>query len=104
MITRIPETIEPEIYREKSPLSEKDCFVVFDRRKSTFTFPVHVHPEYEINFVDGAPGAKRIIGDSVETMRDKDLVLIAGGELKHARKDGEFIFRRFSDSNQRTDR
>lgn len=96
--------IEPEIYREKSPLSEKDCFVLFDRRKSTFTFPVHVHPEYEINFVDGVPGAKRIIGFSVEKIGNKDLVLIAGGELKHAWKDGECTFRRFSDANQRTDR
>lgn len=79
----------PEIYREKSPLSEKDCFVVFDRRKSSFTFPVHIHPEYELNFVDGAPGAQRIIGDSLETIGEKDLVLIASGDLKHAWKDGK---------------
>lgn len=79
----------PEIYREKSPLSEKDCFVVFDRRKSSFTFPVHIHPEYELNFVDGAPGALRIIGDSMETIGEKDLVLIANGDLKHAWKDGK---------------
>lgn len=79
----------PEIYREKSPLSEKDCFVVFDRRKSSFTFPVHVHPEFELNFVEGAPGAERIIGDSVETIGERDLVLIANPELKHAWKDGQ---------------
>ncbi|MGE7774877.1 AraC family transcriptional regulator [Chitinophaga sp. NPDC101104] len=78
----------PEIYREKSPLSEKDCFVVFDRRKSSFTFPVHVHPEFELNFVEGAPGAERVIGDSVETIGERDLVLIANPELKHAWKDG----------------
>ncbi|WP_232827045.1 AraC family transcriptional regulator [Chitinophaga deserti] len=78
----------PEIFREKSPLSEKDCFVVFDRRKSSFTFPVHVHPEYELNFVEGAPGAERIIGDSLETIGELDLVLIANPELKHAWKDG----------------
>lgn len=78
----------PEIYREQSPLSEKDCFVVFDRRKSSFTFPVHIHPEYELNFVEGAPGAERIIGDSVETIGERDLVLIANPELKHAWKDG----------------
>lgn len=78
-----------DIYREKSPLSEKDCFVVFDRIKSSFTFPVHVHPEYELNFVEGAAGALRIVGDSIETIGDKDLVLIANPELKHAWKDGE---------------
>ncbi|HMR82397.1 MAG TPA: helix-turn-helix domain-containing protein [Niabella sp.] len=81
--------MSPEVYREKSPLSEKDCFVVFDRRKSTFTFPVHVHPEYELNFVHGARGAKRIVGDLEETITDKDLVLIANPELKHAWKDGD---------------
>ncbi|SDD65011.1 AraC family transcriptional regulator [Niabella drilacis] len=80
--------VVPEVYREKSPLSEKDCFVVFDRRKSSFTFPVHVHPEFELNFVDGAAGAQRIIGDSVESIGEKDLVLIANPELKHAWKDG----------------
>ncbi|TXH22483.1 MAG: AraC family transcriptional regulator [Chitinophagaceae bacterium] len=78
-----------EVYREKSPLSDKDCFVVFDRRKSTFTFPIHVHPVYELNFVHGATGAQRIVGDSVEYIGDKDLVLIANPELKHAWKDGE---------------
>jgi AraC-like DNA-binding protein len=77
-----------KIYHEKSPLSEKDCFVVFDRHKSSFTFPVHVHPEYELNFVDGAPGAMRIIGDSVEYIGEKDLVLIASPVLKHAWKNG----------------
>ncbi|MBZ4191735.1 AraC family transcriptional regulator [Niabella beijingensis] len=84
--------VVPEIYREKSPLSEKDCFVVFDRRKSSFTFPVHVHPEFELNFVDGAAGAQRIIGDSVEQIGKKDLVLIANPELKHAWKDGGHTF------------
>lgn len=78
-----------DIYREKSPLSEQDCFVVFDRRKSSFTFPVHIHPEYELNYVEGASGAQRIIGDSIETIGHKDLVLIANPELKHAWKDGE---------------
>ncbi|MGJ1366490.1 AraC family transcriptional regulator [Sphingobacterium spiritivorum] len=78
-----------DIYREKSPLSEQDCFVVFDRRKSSFTFPVHIHPEYEINYVEGASGAMRIIGDSIENIGEKDLVLIANPELKHAWKDGD---------------
>lgn len=78
-----------DIFREKSPLSNEDCFVVFDRRKSSFTFPVHIHPEFELNYVEGASGAKRIIGDSVETIGDKDLVLIANPELKHAWMDGD---------------
>lgn len=81
--------IQPEVYKERSPLSEKDCFVVFDRRKTTFTFPVHIHPEYEINFVQGAVGAQRIVGDSVELIGERDLVFIANPELKHAWMDGE---------------
>lgn len=81
--------MNPEVYREKSPLSDKDCFVVFDRRKSTFTFPVHVHPEFELNFVNGGKGARRIVGDMEESISEKDLVLIANPELKHAWKDGE---------------
>lgn len=84
----IPVLILTEVYQEKTPLQEKDCFVVFDRRKSSFTFPVHMHPEYELNFVDGAPGAERIVGDSVEFIGEKDLVLIANPQLKHAWKDG----------------
>lgn len=81
-----------DVFREKSPLSPEDCFVVFDRHKTSFTFPVHIHPEYELNFVEGAKGAQRIIGDSVETIDDKDLVLIASPELEHAWKDGDCHF------------
>lgn len=78
-----------DIFKEKSPLSNRDCFVVFERRKDSFTFPVHVHPEYELNYVEGANGARRIVGDSLELIGDKDLVLIANPKLKHAWKDGE---------------
>jgi AraC-like DNA-binding protein len=63
--------------------------VVFDRRKSSFTFPVHIHPEYELNYVEGAVGAQRIIGNSIESIGERDLVLIASPELEHAWKDGD---------------
>ena len=78
-----------DIFKEKSPLSNQDCFVVFDRRKTSFTFPVHVHPECELNYVHGALGAKRIVGDSTETIGNHDLVLITNPDLKHAWMDGE---------------
>lgn len=78
-----------DIFREKSPLTTQDCFVVFDRRKTSFTFPIHVHPEYELNYVEGAMGAQRIIGDSTENIGERDLVLIANPYLKHAWRDGE---------------
>ncbi|WP_312330137.1 hypothetical protein [Sphingobacterium sp.] len=46
--------MRPDVFRETSPLSADDCFVVFDRRKYSFTFPLHIHPEYELNCVEGA--------------------------------------------------
>lgn len=73
-----------ELFKEVSPLSGKDCFIVIERLKSTFDFPIHVHPEYELNFVENAEGAQRIVGDSVETIGQEDLVLIANPHLEHA--------------------
>jgi AraC-type DNA-binding domain-containing proteins len=43
-----------------------------------------VHPEYELNFVCGASGAQRVVGDSIEVIDDLDLVLIANKDLEHA--------------------
>ena len=51
--------------------------------KSGFNFPLHVHMEFELNYLENAAGAIRIVGDSVEEIDDLDLVLIAGG-TKHA--------------------
>lgn len=53
-----------EVFREKSPLSIKDSFILFERTKSSFTFPIHVHNVWELNFVENASGAQRIVGDS----------------------------------------
>ena len=39
--------------------------------------------EFELNYLENAAGAIRIVGDSVEEIDDLDLVLIAGG-TKHA--------------------
>lgn len=71
------------IMREITPLSEKDCFYIADRHKSEFTYPLHNHAEYELNFVEGAAGVRRIVGDSIEIISDYDLVLITGKELEH---------------------
>ena len=40
------------VFREVTPLSEEDCFVIINRVKSEFSYPVHVHPEYELNFIE----------------------------------------------------
>ena len=72
------------IIREITPLSDRDCFYVVNRRKSEFTYPIHYHEEYELNFVENAPGVRRVVGDSAEIIGDYDLVLITGKNLEHA--------------------
>ncbi|MBK5722192.1 helix-turn-helix domain-containing protein [Dysgonomonas sp. Marseille-P4677] len=71
------------IFREITPLSEKDCFMVFARKKKEFTFPLHVHNEYELNFIENGKGAKRIVGDSIEEIDDLELAFIASPSLEH---------------------
>ena len=71
-----------KVHREITPLSPEDSFLVFDRTKSEFDFPVHFHPEYELNFISNAKGVKRVVGDSIEEIDDIELVLI-GPNLHH---------------------
>lgn len=68
---------------EITPLSDKDCFYIADRYKTEFSYPLHKHDEYELNFIINAPGVRRIVGDSIEEIGDYDLVLIANGNLEH---------------------
>ncbi|WP_026755077.1 AraC family transcriptional regulator [Sediminibacter sp. Hel_I_10] len=70
------------IHREITPLSPEDSFLVFDRIKQDFDFPVHFHPEYELNFIHNGKGVKRVIGDSMEEIDDIELVLV-GPNLHH---------------------
>lgn len=71
------------IIHEITPLSDKDCFYVAERVKTEFTYPIHSHEEYELNFIEKAAGVRRVIGDSSEVIGDFDLVLITGRELEH---------------------
>ena len=64
------------IQREITPLSQGDCLLVFDRVKSQFDFPVHFHPEYELNFICQATDAERIIGDHKSLINEFELVLV----------------------------
>ena len=43
--------IIPELLKEVSPLSDKDCFIIIERYKSNFNFPIHIHPECELNYI-----------------------------------------------------
>ena len=72
-----------EVLYEVTPLTDKDCFYVVERIKTDFTFPLHKHFEYELNYVENAAGARRTVGDSVEIIGNYDLVLITGKELEH---------------------
>ena len=72
-----------DLLREITPLSPEDCFLVIKRPKPGFSYPQHIHSEFELNFLERANGALRIVGDSVEEIGELDLVLI-GGEIKHA--------------------
>lgn len=71
-----------QIHREITPLQENDCFLIFDRERNAFTFPIHFHPEFEITYIQNARGAKRIIGDHIEEIREKELVIV-GPNLYH---------------------
>lgn len=71
-----------KIHREITPISSQDSFLVFDRVKDVFDYPVHFHPEYEINFIENGRGLRRIVGDSIEEISDLELVLV-GPNLFH---------------------
>lgn len=71
------------IIGEITPLSDKDCFYVADRRKTEFTYPLHHHSEYELNYIENAEGVRRIVGDSIEIIGNYDLTLISGSDLEH---------------------
>lgn len=67
---------------EITPLSKDDFFIVLNHYNAKFDFPVHYHPEFELNMVSNSSG-KRIIGDSIQDYHDLDLVLI-GPNTPHA--------------------
>lgn len=79
----------PQVLIEVPPITSQDMFVIFDRRKEHFDFPVHIHNEFELNFITGAAGSVRVVGDSIEEIGDKDMVLITGSKLEHAWIDGD---------------
>lgn len=71
-----------KFHREIPRLTKRDSFLVFDRHKDTFDYPIHYHSEYEINFIQGGKGVKRIVGDHIEEIDDVELVLV-GPNLYH---------------------
>jgi AraC-like DNA-binding protein len=71
------------LLREITPLTQSDCFTLFSRMKTQFDFPLHYHEEFELNLIQNAKNAKRVIGDHIEDIEETELVLV-GSNLQHA--------------------
>ena len=74
---------ERRILHEITPLMGKDVLYIADRHKKEFTYPIHNHEVFELNFVEHASGVRRIVGDSTEVIGEYDLVLITSPDLEH---------------------
>ena len=77
-----------KVFTEITRLSDKDCFYIVERHKTEFTYPLHRHKEFELNFIQNGKGVRRIVGDSVEEIGDYELVLVGGEELEHVWEQG----------------
>ena len=71
-----------DVFREITPLTSNDFFTHFSRDKTQFDFPLHIHDDMEINLILNADGAQRIVGDSIETISEYELVFV-GSNLAH---------------------
>lgn len=76
------------VFTEITKLSGQDCFYIVERHKSEFTYPLHKHREFELNFIENGKGVRRIVGDSVEEIGDYDLVLVGAEDLEHVWEQG----------------
>lgn len=72
-----------QVLHEITPLMDKDALYIADRHKKEFTYPIHNHEVFELNFVEHASGACRTVGDNRETIGEYDLVLITSPNLEH---------------------
>ena len=77
-----------KVFTEITRLSDKDCFYIVERHKTEFTYPLHQHKEYELNFIEHGKGVRRIVGDNVEEIGDYELVLLGGEGLEHVWEQG----------------
>ena len=78
-----PTATPDHVLHEITPLMDKDVLYIADRHEKEFTYPIHNHEVFELNFVEHAPGVRRIVGDSSEVIGEYDLVLITSLELEH---------------------
>ena len=62
--------------REITSLSAQDSFLVMNRVRDTFDYPVHFHPEMELNLIVNGEGMRRTVGFSSEVIDNYELVLV----------------------------
>ena len=67
-----------------SPLKQGDCLVIGSEHTGRFMSSIHCHDVFELHLIQGATGAKRIVGDRVALIGDLELVLLAQSHLPHA--------------------
>lgn len=73
-----------DFQKEITPIADDDLFIVLNHPNAKFDYPVHYHPDYEINLVLNASGT-RVVGDMEEKFGKVDLVM-TGPNLPHAWK------------------
>ena len=73
-----------EIQQEICPITGDDLFIILDHINARFEYPIHCHPEYEINVVINTKGT-RVVGDSEEEFSGLDFVM-TGPYIPHVWK------------------
>lgn len=73
-----------EIQQEICPITGDDLFIILDRPNVKFEYPIHCHPEYEINVVINTDGT-RVVGDCEESFSGLDFVML-GPYVSHVWK------------------
>lgn len=73
-----------EVQQEITPITKEDLFIIMNHPNAKFDYPIHCHPEYEINLVMDTRGT-RIIGEQENSFSGLDLVL-TGPYLPHVWK------------------
>ena len=76
-------SVPEKIYKQEiTPIAEDDCFVLFERKKKVFDFPIHYHNEYELNCIKNGAGLSRIVGENIGISDNWELIL-TGPNLTH---------------------
>lgn len=70
------------------PFKQGDCLAVHSEHTSMFMRNFHLHEAYELHLIKGAAGARRIVGDTIDTIGELDLVLLAQPNLPHVWQRG----------------